>query len=983
MQNKGAIILLAVLIALVSIYHLSFTWKANSVEKQAKEYAAGDSIKEREFLDSVSYFGFNYNEIKGMELNLGLDLRGGMNVTMEVDIPEVILNLSNYSQDEDFKQAMDLAKQRQKTGNEDFIRLFGEAWEEVSPDTPLSNTRIFTQNESLSSKIHPGATNAEVLGLIRDEAEETIANIYQVLSKRIDQFGVVQPSIRKSEEKAGRIFIELPGVTDAARIKNLLERAAILEFYETYDNNPRDQKPGEIKFYELMVSANQRIAEMNGLSEEEESVEESAANELSQGEGDEIVSDEEIIEELPKSGVISLFTYLQPSGYPGSILGYAHVNDTSKVNTMLTELQESSGNTFFPRDARFVWDSKKSDNNLVALHAIKVNEKGRAKLDGGVVTNARVTFDSDDNGRPSVSMTMNSEGANIWAALTRENINRCIAIVLDGTVISAPNVNNEIKGGSSKITGNFTPAEAEDLANVLTSGKVAAPPRVIASQEVGPSLGRESIRAGMWSFVIAFILILIYMFFFYSKGAGLTADIALLVNLFFLFGVLASFGAVLTLPGIAGIVLTMGMAVDSNVLIYERIQEEIIAGKTQKDAIKAGFKAAYSAIIDGNVTTLLTGFILYFNGEGPIKGFATTLIIGICTSLFTSIFITRIILEYRASKGTVLGFTSKFTKDWLRHTKFLFMERRKVGYIVSGVISIVCIVSLCTIGLNRGIDFVGGRSYLVAFPESVEVEEVAASLGRPEIYGTNPEVKTFGGDNQVKITTKYRVDENGTEVDLEIDSLLFEGVKPYLAEGTTLTTFKSENLLESNRVGAAVASNVAKSAVRAIIFSLIAMFLYILVRFSRWQFGAGAIVGLAHNTIVVLGIFSLFGHVMPFSMEIDQSFIAAILTIVGYSINDVVVVFDRIREYLRLYPKRELAQTTDAALNSTLRRTFSTSLSTIVVLVAIFIFGGASIRGFIFALLLGVIIGTYSTLFVATPIAYDLQKKKWAEKLSK
>ncbi|MBP3420343.1 MAG: protein translocase subunit SecDF [Marinifilaceae bacterium] len=953
MQNKGAITLLAVLIGLVSLYHLSFTWKANNVEKAAKVYANGDSIQERAYLDSVSYFGFNYNEIKELELNLGLDLRGGMNVTMEVDIPEVILNLSNYSQDENFKKAMELAKSRMVTGNEDFITLFGEAYEEIAPGNLLSSTRIFTQNESLSQKIVPGASNQEVLGLIRDEAQETIDNIYQVMSKRIDQFGVVQPNIRKAEEKAGRIFIELPGVTDANRIKGLLERTAILEFYETYDNNPQTAKVGDVKFYELMSQANARIAEINKAS---------------------------LAPEDSLTQVVSLYSYLQPSPYNGSIIGFAHVNDTARINSMLSMLQTNSGNTFFPRDARFVWDSKSSENNTVGLHAIKVNEKGRAKLDGGVVTSARVSFEDQNGGRPSVSMSMNSEGASIWANLTRENIGRCIAIVLDGTVISSPTVQNEIKGGSSQITGNFTVAEAEDLANILTSGKVAAPPRVIASQEVGPSLGQESIESGMWSFVIAFVLILVYMFFFYSKGAGLAADIALLINLFFLFGVLSSFGAVLTLPGIAGIVLTMGMAVDANVLIYERIQEELLGGKSPKDAVKAGYHAAYSAIIDSQVTTLLTGFILYFNGEGPIKGFATTLIIGIFTSLFTAIFISRIIIDTRLNKGGVVTFCSKYTMNWLRNVAFPFMNRRKVGYTVSGIISVICLIALFTIGLNKGIDFVGGRSYTVQFPQSVEVEQISTSLGQANIYGSNPEVKTFGSDNQVKITTKYKVDQNGAEVDAEIDSLLYVGVKPYLAEGTTLTQFKSENILETNRVGAAIANNVADSAVTAVLLSLIAIFLYILIRFNKWQFGAGALVGLAHNTIVLLGVFALFGNIMPFSMEIDQSFIAAILTVVGYSINDTVVVFDRIREYMKLYPKRDFTETTNAALNSTLRRTFSTSLSTLVVLIAIFIFGGASIRGFVFALLLGVCVGTYSTLFVATPIAYDLLKKKLAKK---
>lgn len=987
MQNKGAITVLAILLALVSLYQLSFTWKTNQVEKAAREYAQGDPAKERAYLDSIAnkevynllFAKYTYKECKELELNLGLDLRGGMNVTMEVDVVDVVRSLSNYSTYPAFNQAIEEAVKMRTTSPKDFVTLFGEAFAKIAPDKLLADADIFGTVE-MKDKIKPGISNKEVLEVIRKEADGAIDNTFNILGTRIDRFGVAQPNIRKADI-SGRIVIELPGIKDAQRVRKLLQGTAALEFYETFDNGD---------FYPYLATINEKarelpqVAEILGINTETETpaAEKAAAatdtttnsllaNVTAQDSVNSLLANEQ---EFKKQN--PLFSVLMPSVDQrgqliptGSLIGYAQLKDTGAVNAILALPQIKSA---LPRNARLLWEMK-PNGSVVALHAIKITTRdGKAPLDGGAVVDARQEYEPN-TGRPVVGMNMNGEGAKIWARLTKENTNHCIAIVLDGYVCSSPNVQGEIKGGRSSISGQFDVKEAQDLANILKSGKLPAPARIIADEIVGPSLGSESIQSGMWSFVIAFCLVLVYMLFFYSRGAGLAADIALFTNLFFLFGVLASIGAVLTLPGIAGIVLTMGMSVDANVLIYERIQEELRGGKGLKLAIKDGYKQAYSAIIDGQVTTLLTGFILYYFGEGPIKGFATTLIIGIFTSLFCAIFITRLILDYAAKKSDKVGFTTPFTANWLRDVHFPFLERRKVGYIISGIVTVVCIVSLCTKGLDKGIDFVGGRTYTVTFDQSVKVEEIAESLAA--VYGSAPEVKTFGGDNQVRITTKYKIADEGTEADDEAETLLYEGLKQYLPDGTTKEVFLTNYRQMSQKVGPAVAEDVTRAAIWSVIFALIVIFVYIMVRFTKWQYGAGAVLGLAHNTIVVLGMFSLLSGFLPFSLEIDQAFIAAILTVVGYSINDTVVVFDRIREYHRLYPKRNSLEVTDAALNSTLRRTFSTSLSTLVVLLAIFIFGGTSIKGFVFALLIGVIVGTYSSLFVATPLSYDLRQR--------
>ncbi len=985
MQNKGAITLLTIALTLVSTYQLMFTYKTTRVEKAAQVYAQGDPDREKAYLDSIAnkeiynFLGiakFTYRECKELELNLGLDLRGGMYVTMEVDVMDVVKSLANQSEDPAFNQALAEAARMRTTSPKDFVTLFGEAFERIAPGAQLASPNIFGTVE-LKEKIKLGATNKEVLNVIRTEANGAIDNTFNILRTRIDRFGVTQPNIRKADI-SGRIIIELPGIKDAQRVRKLLQGTAALEFYETYDNPA---------FFQYLSHANEKIKEINRATEalkadgDSTSVTtmpvanaiDTTSNSLISG-----IASKDSLNNLANEKLFKaenpLFVLLSPNveqnGAPrnGSIIGYARLKDTSAINAMLALPQVKA---LFPRNARLLWEMK-ANNEMVALHAIKTNSKGKAPLDGGAVEDARKSFD-ERSGMPVVSMNMNGEGAKIWARLTKENINHCIAIVLDGYVCSSPNVNDEIKGGSSQISGNFTIKEAEDLANILKSGKLPAPARIIADEIVGPSLGIEAIQSGMWSFIIAFILVLGYMLFFYSKGAGMAADIALFANLFFMFGVFASIGAVLTLPGIAGMVLTMGMSVDANVLIYERVQEEIRVGKGMKLAVKEGYKQAYSAIIDSNITTLLTGFILYYFGEGPIKGFATTLIIGIFTSLFCAIFISRLVIDRPLNKSEKVTFTTRFTENWLRDVRFPFLKKRSFGYIFSGLVTLICIISLFTKGLDRGIDFMGGRTYTVAFDHPVLVEDIAKSL--EEVFGSTPEVKTFGTDNQVRIATKYKINEDGLEVDNEAETKLYEGLKKFLPDGTSKETFLEVNRKMSQKVGPAVAEDVTRGAIWSVILALLVIFIYIVVRFTKWQYGTGAIIGLAHNAIVVLGAFSLFSGILPFSLEVDQAFIAAVLTVIGYSINDTVVVFDRIREYFQLYPKRDSFDVVNDALNSTLRRTFSTAFSTIVVLLSILIFGGTSIKGFVFALLIGIVVGTYSSLFVATPISYDLLKK--------
>ncbi|MGQ1911180.1 protein translocase subunit SecDF [Marinifilum sp. RC60d5] len=981
MRNKGAIRLLAIVFALVSLYQLTFTYVTKKVEKEAQEFGAGDIKKEQTYLDSIrgeevyNFFWlkkYTYKECKELEMNLGLDLKGGMNVTMEVSVVDIIKAMANNSKDKTFNAAIAKAKEMQANSNKGFVTLFGEAFNQIDPNAQLSSPDIFGTLE-LKDKIPFGASNADVLKVIKEETDGAIDNTFNILRSRIDRFGVAQPNIQKADV-SGRIIIELPGIKDAARVRKLLQGTASLEFWETYST-------GEVMGY--LNAANSKLVEINAASdvvdEEATKVKKEVKKEATDKEASLLdkIEDEGAQDTLATQDakamekMYPLFSKLNPAQQGGSskaVVGRSLVRDTAEVNKLLAMPAIKS---VLPRNLKFYWGVKPIDEggNVFELFAIKVTSRdGKAPLDGDAVTSAREQVDQN-TARYEVSMSMSGEGAKTWARLTKDNVNRAIAVVLDGYVYTAPNVMGEIKGGQSSISGDFSVTEAKDLANILKSGKLPAPAHIIADEVVGPSLGKESIEKGMYSFIIAFLLVLVYMFFFYSKGAGLTANIALIANLFFIFGILASLGAVLTLPGIAGIVLTIGMSVDANVLIYERIQEELKSGKGLSLAVSDGYKNAYSAIIDGNITTLLTGVILYLFGEGPIKGFATTLVIGIFSSLFAAIFITRLIFEASLARNKNITFSTKFTDNWLRNAGVKFLQKRKIFYVISGVAIVLSIGSLATKGLNQGIDFTGGRTYVVAFDQPVAVEDIAQSLDK--VYGHAPEVKTFGGDNQVKISTKYKIEESGTEVDDEVEGLLYDGLKSYLADGTSKTDFLENNRKMSQKVGPTIADDIRTSAFWSIIGALIVIFLYIMFRFSNWQYGLGAVAALAHDSIIVLGIFSIGYGMLPFSLEIDQAFIAAILTVVGYSINDTVVVFDRIREYLGLYPKRDREEVVNNALNSTMRRTFSTSLSTMVVLLAIFLFGGTSIQGFTFALLVGVIVGTYSSLFIASPIAYD------------
>jgi len=992
MQNKGLIRLFAILLALICVYQLTFTFKAKQVEKDALEYANGNPQRETYYLDSVAgqpvfnFLGirkYTYREVKEYEMNLGLDLKGGMNVTLEISVPDLIRSLANYSKDSTFNAALKQAIERQKNSQEDFVTLFGQAFEQIDPNGRLA--AIFNTVD-LRDKVNYNSTNAQVLQVIRKETDGAIDNAFNILRNRIDRFGVAQPNIQQLQTK-GRILIELPGVKDADRVRKLLEGTAKLEFWETWENSD---------VYPYLLKANQRLREMNETGEntvdkaakkttetaevkpegktaeaKKDTTGTGLLNELDKAQTKDSLaagSTADIAKNFPLFSVLSPNTSRDGQLFRGPVVGYSHFKDTARVDQYLKMPQIRS---IFPRNMIFRWTSKPMDKkgDYYQLIALKVtNRDGKAPLTGDAVTDARQEF-GQNRATSEVSMTMNSEGAKTWARLTRENVGKSIAIVLDGLVQSFPTVQGEITGGRSSITGNFSVNEAKDLANMLKSGKMPAPAHIVQEEIVGPTLGKESIRSGMWSFVIAFVLILIYMLFFYSGSAGMVANVALVANLFYIIGVLASLGAVLTLPGIAGIVLTIGMSVDANVLIYERVQEELKAGKGMKLAIQDGYRNAYSAIIDGQVTTLLTGVVLYMFGSGPIKGFATTLIIGILTSMFTAIFITRLIFERWLAKDRKISFVSRFTAGWLRNAAIKFLDKRKIFYMVSGTMITIALLALIFKGLNYGIDFKGGRTYVVRFEQPVPVQKVMNSL-TPE-FGSAPEVKTFGGDNQLRITTDYRIDEDGNNVDSDIEAKLYDGIKQYLPANTSEKEFLSDYRMSSQKVGPTISDDIRKDALISIFFALVIIFLYILIRFRQWQYSLGAIVALAHDTFIVVGMFALFDGWFSFSLEVDQAFIAAILTVLGYSINDTVVVFDRIREYLHLHPKKDRKEMMDSAINSTLRRTFSTSLSTFVVLLAIFLFGGTSIKGFTFALMMGVVVGTYSSIFIATPIVYD------------
>ena len=1004
---------MAVCLALVCAFYLSFSLVTSHYDKKAKEYAAGDDAKEYLYLDSIAakkvWFGYTLKECREKEINLGLDLKGGMNVTMEVSVPDILDALSGHNETPNYKAALALAKQKQKSSGADFVTLFIESYNEVDPDGQLAS--IFSTFE-LKDKVTLTSTNAEVEKVIREEVDGAIQNSFNVLRTRIDRFGVVQPNIQKLSQP-GRILIELPGIKEPERVRKLLQGSANLEFWETYEAS---------ELLPMLAQINREFAATAPEAEEAPKAEEVKAEEVKaeepKAESDELAEllGDSTAAEADQAAQIAeykksnpLFAILNPSinqagqAYRGPVIGTVHYVDTAKVNAMLNS---QIAKAILPRDARFYWTVKAIDeaNAYYQLVALKAQRDGRASLEGDVITDARADF-SQISAYANVSMSMNAEGAKAWQRITKDNIGKSVAIVLDGYVYSFPTVQNEIAGGNSQITGNFTVEEAKDLANTLKSGKMPAPARIIEESVVGPSLGREAIQSGLWSFVLGFILILIYMIFYYGWIPGLIADAALVCNVFLLVGILSSFSAVLTLPGIAGIVLTMGMAVDANVLIYERIREELKAGKGMRKAIEDGFKGAISAIVDANVTSFLTGAILAIFGTGPIKGFAVTYMIGIISSFLTAVFITRLLLEDYAKKDTAkeLSFTTKLMQNFLQNIHFDFVAARKYAYCISGAVVIFAILGLepHLFGkLNLGIDFSGGRNYVVRFDNNINTQDVResledvfkATLEEGETFGIN--VITYGNDaNQVRISTNYRIHEETAEADELIEGLLYEGCKPFLGEDITFDDFRSTDsnasvgIMSSQKVGPAIADDIKTSAVWAIFAALVVIFLYILLRFRNFAYSVGALTALAHDTVIILGLYAILWKIMPFSMEIDQAFIAAILTVIGYSINDTVVIFDRVREYNGLYPKREKSININDALNNTLSRTFSTSMSTFVVLLAIFIFGGETIRGFVFALLMGVIVGTYSSLFIASPIAYDIQlaqakraEKKAAEK---
>jgi SecD/SecF fusion protein len=1004
MQNKGLIRLFAIALTLVCLFYLSFSVVTNSYTKKAKEYAAGNQLKEYNYLDSISsekvWLGYTLKECRDKEINLGLDLKGGMNVTLEVSVADIIHSLSDFNTSPNFNQALNLASERQKTNSQvAYVDLFVQAYTELDPQAKLAT--IFSTFE-LKDKISLTTSNSDVVKVLKTEVEGAIANSFNVLRQRIDRFGVVQPNIQKLGN--GRILVELPGIKEPARVRKLLQGSANLEFWETYDLNEIINNIGE---------ANKVLASLNAAGgTAAPAVKDSTVAKTAAVQKTKAISDVDSLKAAlaKKTATASatdstkvteksrkdnpLFAVLQINAQGGQVargpvVGLSQSKDTALVNTYLNTKQVKET---LPRDLGFRWGVKAIDKKgeIYQLYAIKVtNRDGRAPLGGDVITDARADF-SQTSAYANVSMSMNAEGSKTWARMTKDNIGKSIAIVLDGYVYSAPTVNAEITGGSSQITGNFTVEEAKDLANTLKSGKMPAPAHIVQENIVGPSLGQEAINNGLFSFIIAFILVLLYMILYYGLIPGLIADIALLINVFFLFGVLSSFGAVLTLPGIAGIVLTLGMAVDANVLMYERIREEMNKGKTMRKAIDDGIGHALSAIIDSNVTTIITGVILAYFGTGPIKGFAVTEIIGVMTSFFTAVFLTRYMLYLYADHKSAreISFITGITKNWFKDTKVDFMGIRKWLYGLSAALIIISCISFATRGFSLGIDFSGGRNYVVAFDQKVSTDNVRRMLEKA-FEGDMPQVITIGTENQVRIATKYKINDNGQGIDNEIEGKLYDNLKPLLKNTTTKAEFIKENIKSSQKVGPTVADDIKRSAIWAVLLAILGIGLYIFIRFREWGYALGAIISLAHDAIITLGLFSLLYGFLPFSMEIDQAFIAAILTVIGYSVHDTVINYDRIRENVMLFPKRDRISLINLSVNEMLGRTFSTTMTVILTLLSMFIFGGETIRGFIFAMLFGIFIGTYSSVFIASPITVEMDKlvnmrrKKKAELIKK
>ncbi|GHA41394.1 protein translocase subunit SecDF [Salinimicrobium marinum] len=983
MQNKGLVKVFAILFGLVCLYQLSFTFITNKVENDAEAFAEqkiGEDVEnypqvretvQQRYLDSIGnqeiIAGITYESAKDKELNKGLDLKGGINVILQVSVKDILRGLANNTNDPAFNQALAEADRAQANSQENYVDLFFDAYENI-PNARLASPDVFA-NKTLSDEINYEMSNDDVKPIIRRKIDESIGSAFEVLRKRIDKFGVTQPNIQRLGN-SGRILVELPGAREIDRVQALLQSTAELEFWHVYNSN---------QFQNFFVQANNTLK--NIVAEETET--EVDTTDAPEDEIDALLAAAEDTTEVA-SQVNPLFdAMVQPNFQGGPVLATFTAADTATVNSYLKMSQIRSLLPSELREVKFAWGITDENSDVVPLYALRGNRQNEPALGGSVITDAIQTY--DQVGRVAVSMQMNGRGAKIWEEMTGQaSANQTsIAIVLDNVVYSAPSVSSgPISGGRSEITGQFSISEGQDLANVLRAGALPASADIIQSEVVGPSLGQEAIDSGIMSFVIALILVLLWMIFYYGK-AGLYADVALVVNILFIFGILAGLGAVLTLPGIAGIVLTIGISVDANVLIFERIREELAKGKVQKDAIKDGFSNALSSILDANITTGLTGFILLILGTGPIKGFATTLLIGIATSLFTAIFITRLFIDGYGKNGKSLEFSTGATKGLFSNVNINFLGKRKVGYIISGILILISVVSLLTQGLNQGVDFVGGRSYTVRFDQTVNPTEIERDL-IAEFGSAN--AKTFGAANQIKVTTKYKVEEEGTEVDNEIQQKLYSALQPYLPADLSYDNFavgegeRELGIMQSLKVGPSIADDIKQASIWAVLGSLLVIFLYILLRFRKWQFSLGAVAAVTHDVLIVLGIFSLTYKFMPFNMEIDQAFIAAILTVVGYSLNDTVVIYDRIREFFNEHTSWAANDTINAAVNSTISRTLNTSLTTLVVLLAIFIFGGESIRGFMFALIVGVIVGTYSSVFIATPVTYDTMNKRNAKK---
>ena len=989
MQNKGLVKLFALLFGLVSIYQLSFTFKANQIEDEAKQYAINKiaetesdydskrSIERLNYLDSlktqeafnIGVAAYNYDEVKEKAMNLGLDLKGGINVILQISVKDILVGLANESKDPNFRKALSDAEELQKDSQNTYLEDFFTAFETIDPQAKLASPDIFA-NRTLSDEITFNMSNDEVKPILSAKIDESIISAFEVLRKRIDKFGVTQPNIQRIGT-SGRILVELPGAKEVERVKGLLQSTAQLEFWDAYKGD---------EFGNFLFQANEVLKEVVQTSTEDETTSETQEDVISDIIGD---TDAETGEDGTDNPLIDL---IRATGYSGGpVLASFETKDQQKVSEYLNNPKVRALLSPEQRYVKFVWgipqiqQTNEEDTQsieLVELYALKGNRENKPQLSGAVITDARQSY--QQNGNPSVSMQMNLKGAKIWEQMTGKAFSTGgqIAIVLDDIVYSAPGVTSgPIAGGNSEISGSFTLNEAVDLANVLRAGKLPASADIVQAEEVGPSLGQEAIDSGMKSFLIALTFVLLWMIFYYGKS-GLFSNVALLLNILLIFGILSGLGAVLTLPGIAGIVLTIGIAVDANVLIYERIREELYKGKGQKESVQDGFSNALSSILDANITTGLTALILYTFGTGPIKGFATTLLIGILTSLFTAIFISRLLIDWYLNRGGKLDFSTGVTKGLFRSINLEFLKKRKIAYIISGTIIIAGLASLFTTGLDQGIDFVGGRTYTIRFAQDMNTEEVKSAVN--DVFNS-AEVKTIGSANQLKISTKYKVNENSAEVDAEVQEKLYGALVPFLPDGTTYKQFiDAENnigKMYSGKVSPTIADDIKRSSVWAILGSLIVVFLYILLRFKKWQFSLGAVAAVFHDVLIVLGIFSIAWKFLPFSMEIDQAFIAAILTVIGYSLNDTVVVFDRIREYINEHSSWDFGKIVNSALNSTLSRTLNTSLTTLVVLLAMFVFGADSLRGLLFALIVGVLVGTYSSVFIATPIMHDTLKR--------